>query len=108
MTHESHVSDSCFLFGTVKCAIFLQISNSGSILWKWTCFTSKWGRISPEIQCIWSQTQDVKITHQTVDRPIQPGQDNVLWIHFEIVYIFDVSHLVISYTESNICNCLKI
>ena len=97
-----------FHFGTVKCAIFLQISTSGSILWKWTYFTSKWGRISSVIQCTWSQTRDMKSTHQTVDRPIQPGQDNVLRIHFEIVYIFDVSHLVISYTGSNICNCLKI
>ena len=38
----------------------------------------------------------MKITHQTVDRPMQPGQDRVHWIPFEIVYIFDVSHLLIA------------
>ena len=49
-----------------------------------------------------------KITHQTVDRPMQPGQDNVHWISIEFEYVFDVSYLLYSYTESNICNCLKI
>ena len=44
------------------------------------------------------ESNDIVMTkhHQTVDRPMQPGQDHVHWIPFEIVYIFDVSHLLIA------------
>ena len=37
---------------------------------------------------------NMKSTHQTLDRPMQPGKDNVLWIPIEIVYIFNGSHFL--------------
>ena len=61
-----HVYFTCpkrvFYFGTVKWAIFLQISNSGSRWHTMTCLISKWGRISPGVQWKWSQTSDTCIS----------------------------------------------